>query len=107
MNLTAISSSRLLILPLVMMVFLSSCIVTTPVAYQPPSNPPPVYAAAPAPAPAPAPVVQPQPITLQTFYDELAPFGNWVNTPNRGYVWFPSVSPDFYPYSTGGHWTYT
>jgi len=46
-------------------------------------------------------------ITLQTFYDQLAPYGQWVNYPNLGYVFIPSVAPGFTPYSTAGHWTYS
>jgi len=76
-------------------VFVTSCITTQPVVYE---RPAPVQ-------PAPEPV-QPQ-ITLQTFYEELAPYGQWVNMPNRGYVWFPSVGLDFVPYSTAGYWAYT
>ena len=45
-------------------------------------------------------------VTLQTFYDQLAPYGQWVNYPNLGYVFVPSVAPGFEPYSTAGHWVY-
>ena len=46
--------------------------------------------------------------TYQTFYDQLSPYGSWVNDPNYGYVWVPNgVGPDFSPYLTGGHWVYT
>lgn len=48
-----------------------------------------------------------QPITLQTFYDQLAPYGQWINYPNYGYVFIPSAGPGFVPYSTSGHWVYT
>jgi hypothetical protein len=59
------------------------------------------------PAPAPPPVAPAPPaITLQTFYDQLAPYGQWVNYGNYGYVFIPSVAPGFSPYCTGGHWVY-
>jgi hypothetical protein len=52
-------------------------------------------------------VAQDQPVTsLQTFYDQLAPYGQWINYPNYGYVFIPSAGPGFVPYSTAGHWAY-
>jgi hypothetical protein len=45
-------------------------------------------------------------VSFQLFYDELSPYGSWVDYPGHGYAWIPSVS-GFYPYSTGGHWVYT
>ena len=46
--------------------------------------------------------------TYQTFYDQLSPYGSWVNYPNYGYCWVPNnVDPDFSPYMTNGHWVYT
>jgi hypothetical protein len=46
-------------------------------------------------------------ISFQTFYDELAPFGQWVNHPNKRYVWVPGLKSDFFPYSSDGHWIIT
>jgi hypothetical protein len=46
-------------------------------------------------------------ISFQVFYDELSPYGEWVDYPNYGYVWVPYVEQDFAPYSTRGHWVYT
>jgi len=48
-------------------------------------------------------------ISIQTFYDELSPYGDWVYTPEYGYVWRPFFdSPDaFRPYSSNGHWVNT
>ena len=41
------------------------------------------------------------------FFDKLAPYGEWIWTPEQGWVWRPTgVSPDWRPY-THGHWTYT
>jgi len=46
--------------------------------------------------------------TYQTFYDQLGPYGSWVNYPGYGYCWVPNqVGPDFSPYMTNGHWVYT
>ncbi|MGP8215455.1 MAG: DUF6600 domain-containing protein [Bacteroidia bacterium] len=47
------------------------------------------------------------PVSTQTFYDQLSPYGQWVNMPPYGYVWIPSAAPGFVPYSTNGHWVYT
>ena len=32
-----------------------------------------------------------QPVTTQVFYDQLSPYGQWVNYGNYGYVWIPSA----------------
>ncbi|HTB07139.1 MAG TPA: DUF6600 domain-containing protein [Bacteroidia bacterium] len=48
-----------------------------------------------------------QPVTTQTFYDGLSPYGQWVNYGSYGYVWIPNAGPNFVPYSTSGHWIYT
>lgn len=42
------------------------------------------------------------------FYDELAPYGQWINSPQYGNVWIPNnVGSDFQPYNTNGYWTMT
>jgi hypothetical protein len=46
-------------------------------------------------------------MNFQIFYDELSPYGEWVNNPNYGYVWVPDVSNGFAPYGTNGYWVYT
>ena len=46
-------------------------------------------------------------ISLQTFYDELSPYGQWIDYRNYGYVWIPNAESDFVPYSTDGHWILT
>lgn len=46
-------------------------------------------------------------VTYQDFYDNLTPYGNWVEYPGYGYVWVPEVEEDFQPYSTNGHWVWT
>ncbi|PTQ99829.1 hypothetical protein C8P68_102659 [Mucilaginibacter yixingensis] len=46
-------------------------------------------------------------ITFQDFYDELAPYGTWLNDPKYGDVWVPDAGADFRPYATDGHWAET
>lgn len=46
-------------------------------------------------------------VSLQLFYDELSPYGQWVDYPRYGYVWIPDAGQDFVPYSTDGHWVMT
>lgn len=46
-------------------------------------------------------------VTFQVFYDELSPYGHWIQNPTYGYVWLPMDDPDFLPYSTHGHWVWT
>jgi len=46
-------------------------------------------------------------VSFQVFYDQLSPYGQWVNYPNYGYVWMPNAGSDFVPYSTGGYWILT
>ncbi len=46
-------------------------------------------------------------VSFQVFYDDLSPYGEWVNDPDYGYVWIPGAGPDFVPYSTSGHWVMT
>ena len=45
-------------------------------------------------------------VSYQAFYDELSPYGKWVDYPGYGYVWSPA-DPDFRPYYTNGYWNYT
>jgi hypothetical protein len=46
-------------------------------------------------------------VSFQVFYDQLSPYGQWVNDSDYGYVWIPDAGPDFSPYSTAGHWVMT
>jgi len=59
-------------------------------------------------------LIMPQEISAQqggvsfgVFYNELSPYGQWVDYPNYGYVWIPSAGPDFAPYSNNGYWIWT
>lgn len=47
-------------------------------------------------------------VSLQTFYDELSPYGTWIQDTQYGYVWRPDVDQsDFRPYYTNGRWAMT
>jgi hypothetical protein len=46
-------------------------------------------------------------VSFQVFYDQLSPYGKWVDYPSYGYVWIPDAGPDFFPYSSAGHWILT
>ncbi|GAB3421683.1 DUF6600 domain-containing protein [Niabella aquatica] len=45
-------------------------------------------------------------INFQTFYDELSPYGDWIDYPEYGYTWRPRVEAGFRPYATNGYWVY-
>lgn len=46
-------------------------------------------------------------VSFQIFYDQLSPYGQWVDYSDYGYVWIPDSGSDFVPYSTDGHWVLT
>ena len=47
-------------------------------------------------------------ISMQTFYDELSPYGTWIQDPQYGYVWRPDVDQnEFRPYYSNGRWAMT
>jgi hypothetical protein len=46
-------------------------------------------------------------VEISTFHDALAPYGNWVNHPLYGQVWYPrNVVQGWRPY-TDGYWAHT
>jgi hypothetical protein len=45
-------------------------------------------------------------ISFQIFYDDLSPYGYWIDSPEYGYAWIPNV-PSFIPYRTNGYWLFT
>ncbi|HET6558615.1 MAG TPA: DUF6600 domain-containing protein [Prolixibacteraceae bacterium] len=47
---------------------------------------------------------QEETVDFQLFYDQLSPYGQWIEYTNYGYVWVPDVRREFTPYSTNGHW---
>ena len=46
-------------------------------------------------------------VSFQVFYDDMSPYGNWVDYPGTGYVWIPNVDAGFSPYQSNGHWVMT
>ena len=50
---------------------------------------------------------QPRAVNFQIFYDELSPYGSWIQSPDYGYVWLPNVDAGFNPYSSNGYWILT
>ncbi|OFX47742.1 MAG: hypothetical protein A2046_11015 [Bacteroidetes bacterium GWA2_30_7] len=46
-------------------------------------------------------------VSFQVFYDDLSPYGYWVENSEYGYVWIPSVNYGFTPYGTNGYWVFT
>jgi hypothetical protein len=53
-------------------------------------------------------MAQDEDISLETFYDELAPYGTWFQDAQYGYVWRPDVDQsNFRPYYTDGRWAMT
>lgn len=46
-------------------------------------------------------------VSYQTFYDDLSPYGTWIDYPAYGHVWHPAINGDFRPYLTNGYWDYS
>lgn len=46
-------------------------------------------------------------IGFQVFYDDLSPYGTWVDNPEYGYVWYPNAGVGFTPYGSNGYWILT
>jgi hypothetical protein len=80
-------------------------------ANQPPPQPAPAAeTVATEPVPAEIPVEQPAPVTVNYFYDTLAPYGGWVDVEGYGRCWRPTVmvaNAGWQPYCDHGHWVYT
>jgi len=80
-------------------------------AYQPPAQPAPANETIiTEPAPTEPPVEQPADVTVNYFYDTLAPYGAWVDVEGYGRCWRPTVvvsEPGWQPYCDRGHWVYT
>lgn len=48
-----------------------------------------------------------EPRGYETFYNTLAPYGEWIEVPHYNWAWVPSdMPPGWRPY-TRGHWVYT
>src|SRR5437588_729802 len=109
--------------------FISALVLTSCVVYQPAQHTSPdAYQAPPPPPPQPEPQQQPQQEqqyqqpqsepqpqynqqpqgSYELFYNDLSPYGNWVDYSGYGYVWIPtSAGPSFTPYQSQGYWTMT
>ena len=46
-------------------------------------------------------------ISYADFYETLAPYGQWIDDPQFGFVWSPGEDINFRPYYTNGHWVMT
>ena len=46
-------------------------------------------------------------VPVESFYDELAPYGQWRQYPGYGNAWVPNAGPGFQPYASNGHWVMT
>jgi len=46
------------------------------------------------------------PVGFNDFYNQLSPYGTWVNMAPYGQVWVANIA-NFQPYSTNGYWAYT
>jgi len=49
-------------------------------------------------------------VTQNYFYNALSPYGSWVELPDYGWCWQPSVAvaqPDWRPYFNGGRWIWS
>ena len=57
-------------------------------------------------APAAPAIAQDREVDLDVFYQELEPYGRWIDHPRWGSAWRPDVPADWRPYSQG-YWVYT
>lgn len=46
-------------------------------------------------------------VSYDNFYQSLAPYGQWIEDPEYGFVWLPGEDAEFRPYYTNGHWVMT
>lgn len=82
--------------------------VMTPVPQ--PGVPQPAVPAPPADARPPVYVNNGAPPDVNYFYNDLSPYGSWVDLDGYGWCWQPSVvvvNRQWQPYCDGGHWVFT
>lgn len=48
-----------------------------------------------------------QEVSFQVFYDELSPYGKWIEDDQYGYAWIPDTEDEFSPYRSNGYWVMT
>lgn len=46
-------------------------------------------------------------VSYNDFYQNLAPYGQWIEDLQYGFVWSPNVDGSFRPYYTNGYWSMT
>jgi hypothetical protein len=46
-------------------------------------------------------------VSFEVFYNELSPYGQWIDDPVYGFVWAPAAGQDFRPYFSSGYWVMT
>jgi hypothetical protein len=46
-------------------------------------------------------------LSYNDFYQNLSPYGQWIEDPQYGFVWVPEVEAGFRPYYTNGYWVMT
>src|SRR4051794_36969412 len=46
-------------------------------------------------------------VSYQVFYDNLSPYGKWIQDGTYGYVWIPTVQQGLRPYFSNGYWVMT
>jgi hypothetical protein len=46
-------------------------------------------------------------VSVNFFYDNLSPYGEWVDDPDYGYCWHPTNVDDSWAPYTDGYWAYT
>ena len=46
-------------------------------------------------------------VSVSFFYDNLSPYGEWVDDPDYGYCWHPTNVDDSWAPYTDGYWAYT
>jgi hypothetical protein len=51
--------------------------------------------------------VKAQQVSIEVFYQELSPYGTWIQNNEYGYVWAPHHRENFYPYGSDGYWLLT
>jgi hypothetical protein len=62
------------------------------------------------PAPTETTAAAPAEVTVNYFYDTLAPYGGWLNVAGYGWCWRPTIvvyHTGWQPYCDNGHWVYT
>jgi len=79
-------------------------------AANPPPSPPPATETPATEPTEPPPPPEPTEVTVNYFYSSLAPYGTWVEVPDYGRCWRPTIvvyNSGWQPYCDRGHWVYS